>query len=169
MPVKFVGWQDLGSLTFTPDDTDRVVGSFSLNDEDDTIWIRVTSETSPTPWPWSFGILGWKSSQGYELGTCKAYSDESGLVYRLGVGLPPMERSGVITFEPRGFNLAWIKKGNPWTLSFEAQSGIGSIGAPSFGTRATLMVPATPSGNVRPDFSIEGEFAKLIFNLLVKR
>lgn len=120
---RFVDWQDLGQLTFTPDDTDRVVGSFSLNDGDDTIWIRVESETPPTPWPWSFGILGWKSARGYELGSCKAYSDESGLVYRLGVGLSPVERTGLITFEPRGFNLAWVKKGNPWTIKFQATSG----------------------------------------------
>ena len=123
MNSRFLDWQDLGALTFTPDDTDRVVGSFSLNDGDNAIWIRVTSDSSPTPWPWSFGILGWKSARGYELGSCKAYSDESGLIYRLGVGLSPVERTGLITFEPRGFNLAWIKQGNPWTLSFEATSG----------------------------------------------
>ena len=145
---RFVDWQDLGSLTFTPDDTDRVVGSFSLDDGDDTIWIRVESETSPTPWPWSFGILGWKSARGYELGSCKAYSDESGLVYRLGVGLSPVERTGVITFEPRGFNLAWIKKGNPWTLSFQAtsgQSGSGS-GSEEFGAVVNSFVDTSGNG-----------------------
>jgi hypothetical protein len=125
---RFTGWQDLGSLTFTPDDTDRVVGSFSLDVGQDTLWIRVESETPPTPWPWSYGILGWKTSRGYELGSCKAYSDEAGVVYKLGFGLPPVERSGVITFEPRGFNIAWVKKGNPWTLSFSAQSGTSSSG-----------------------------------------
>ena len=138
---RFTGWQDLGSLTFTPDDTDRVVGSFSIGDDDDTIWIRVESETPPTPWPWSYGILGWKTEQGYELGSVKAYSDEAGQVFRLGVGLQPVERSGVITFEPRGYNLAWIKRGNPWTLNFSAQSGSSSSGVtPIFGTRASLGV-----------------------------
>ena len=141
--MRFTGWQDLGSLTFTPDDTDRVVGSFSIGPDDDTIWIRVESETPPTPWPWSYGILGWKTDQGYELGSVKAYSDEAGQVFRLGVGLQPVERSGVITFEPRGYNLAWIKKGNPWTLNFSAQSGSSGTGSPPvFGTRATLGVLA---------------------------
>ncbi len=139
---RFTGWQDLGSLTFTPDDTDRVVGSFSIGDDDDTIWIRVESETPPTPWPWSYGILGWKTEQGYELGSVKAYSDEAGQVFRLGVGLQPVVRTGVITFEPRSFNLNWVKKGNPWTLKFEAQSGNSSStpADPAFGTRATLGV-----------------------------
>lgn len=157
MASRFLEWQDLGSLTFTPDDTDRVVGSFSLNDGDNTLWIRVESETSPTPWPWSFGILGWKSSRGYELGTCKAYSDESGLVYRLGVGLSPVERTGVITFEPRGFNLAWIKKGNPWTLNFQATSGRsgGESSPQSVGAVVNSFVDTADNGIslVRVDFS----------------
>lgn len=142
MSERFTSWTDLGSITFTPDDTDRVVGSFSLGPEDDTIWVRVESQTPPTPWPFSYGILGWKTSNGYELGSVKAYSDESGQVYRLGVGLQPVERTGVITFEPRGYNLAWVKRGYPWTLSFQAQSGSKEDGVPSFGVRATLGVLA---------------------------
>ena len=147
--ARFTGWQDLGSLTFTPDDTDRVVGSFSLDQGHDTIWIRVESETPPTPWPWSYGILGWKTSRGYELGSCKAYSDEAGIVYRLGFGLPPVERTGVITFEPRGFNIAWIKKGNPWTLTFAAQSGTtsdGGSGSETFGAVVNSFVDTADNG-----------------------
>ena len=140
--MKLVGWQLVGQHTFTPDDLVTTIGSFSLDADHDTVWVRVTSQTPPTPWPWSYGILGWKSAQGYELGSIKAYSEEVGQVFRLGVGLPPMERSGVITFAPRGYNLAWVKKGNPWTLQFEAQSGTAATPPllPSFGTRATLGV-----------------------------
>ena len=128
LPVeaRFTDWQSLGTLTFTPDDTDRVVGSFSLAEGQDTIWLKVQSLTAPEPWPWSYGILGWKTSQGYELGSCKAYSDEAGQVYRLGVGRPPSVRDGIVTFEPRGFNLAWVKQGNPWTLKFECSAGSSS-------------------------------------------
>jgi hypothetical protein len=68
--------------------------------------------------------LGLKTTFGYELGTIKAFAEEDGNVERLGVGLPPVERSGSLTFEPRSFNLAWIRNGNPWTLTFEAQSGV---------------------------------------------
>jgi len=151
LPVgnRFTGWQDLGSLTFTPDDTDRVVGSFSLDEGQDTIWIRVESQTPPSPWPWSYGILGWKTSRGYELGSCKAYSDEAGITYRLGFGLPPVERTGVVTFEPRGFNIAWIKKGNPWTLNFAAQSGTssdGGSGSQAFGVAVNSFVDTADNG-----------------------
>ena len=159
--MRFTGWQDLGSLTFTPDDTDRVVGSFSIGPDDDTIWIRVESETPPTPWPWSYGILGWKTDEGYELGSVKAYSDEAGQVFKLGVGLQPVERTGVITFEPRGYNLAWIKRGNPWTLNFSAQSGSSSSGAPPvFGTRATLGV-LSDLVNLAVSYAISNGFASI--------
>ena len=118
----------------TPDDTDRVVGSFSLQEGDTHLWVRMRSLSQPDPWPWSYGILGWKTTQGYELGSIKAYSATESEVFRLGNGLPPVERSGVITFEPRSFNLAWVKRGNPWTLNFQAQSGV--IQSPGLGDAA---------------------------------
>ena len=69
-------------------------------------------------------ILGWRSSFGYELGTTKAFAEPESAVQRLGLGLQPVERIGVLTFEPRSFNLSWIKRGNPWSLTFEAQTGV---------------------------------------------
>lgn len=147
---KLVGYQNIGTLTFTPGDLTTVVGDFSIDSDHDTIWVRITSEQPPTPWPWSYGILGWQTDNGYELGTCKAYSDQSGQVFKLGVGLSPSQRTGRITFEPRGYNLAWIKKGNPWTLTFQAQSGKSNSGSipdvPSFGVRSTLGVLSDLAG-----------------------
>ena len=140
--MRFIGWQTIGELTFTPDDRTTVVGDFSMGPDDDTIWVKVTSLTSPSPWPWSYGILSWKTANGNELGSVKAYSEQVGEVFRLGVGLPPSERTGSLTFEPRSYNLAWVKQGNPWTLRFEAQSGSTAAppSFPDFGTRATLGV-----------------------------
>ena len=126
----------VGTHVFTPDDTQVIIGSVSLEPGDDTIWVRITQNQAPGPWPWSYGILGWRSAFGYELGTTKAFAEPQGAVQRLGVGLQPVERSGVLTFEPRSFNLAWIKKGNPWTLTFEAQTGVqvaAGGGSVSFG------------------------------------
>ena len=114
----------VGSHTFTPEDKQVVIGSISLEPGEDTIWVRITQNQPTGPWPWSYGILGWRSSFGYELGTTKAFAEPQSAVQRLGVGLQPVERTGVLTFEPRSFNLAWIKKGNPWSLTFEAQTGI---------------------------------------------
>ena len=121
---RFTGWTDLGTITVTPNSTIVDVGGFVMAQNDTHIWVRMKSNTPPDPWPWSYGILGWKTSQGYELGSCKAYSETASEVFRLGSGLPPVERSGIITFEPRAFNLAWVKRGNPWSLTFQAQSGV---------------------------------------------
>jgi len=114
----------VGTHVFTPDDTQVIIGSVSLEEEDDTIWVRITQNQATGPWPWSYGILGWRSAFGYELGTTKAFAEPQGAVQRLGIGLQPVERTGVLTFEPRSFNLSWIKRGNPWSLTFEAQTGV---------------------------------------------
>lgn len=128
MNVRFNQWTDLGQITVTPNDAEVIVGGFSLSGNDNALWIQMTSLNEPGPWPWSYAILGWKSSQGYELGSAKAYAEDEGEVFILGNGLQPVERSGVITLRPRSFNLAWINKGNPWTLAFKAQSGINGGG-----------------------------------------
>jgi len=137
----------VGTHVFTPDDTQVIVGSVSLEPGDDTIWVRITQNQVTGPWPWSYGILGWRSAFGYELGTTKAFAEPQGAVQRLGVGLSPLERAGVLTFEPRSFNLAWIKKGNPWSLTFEAQTGIQVTqggGGVTFGvTSASGDIPFT--------------------------
>ena len=114
----------VGTHTFIPGDDLVVVGSFTLDENADTIWVEITQDQVTGPWPWSYGVLGFRSAFGYELGTVKAFSKPEGVIQRLGVGRPPLERSGVITFQPRSFNLAWIRQGNPWTLSFAAESGV---------------------------------------------
>jgi hypothetical protein len=137
----------VGTHVFTPDDTQVIIGSISLEPGDDAIWVRITQNQATGPWPWSYGILGWRSAFGYELGTTKAFAEPQGAVQRLGVGLQPVERSGVLTFEPRSFNLAWIKKGNPWSLTFEATTGVqvqAGGGSVTFGvTSAQGDVPWT--------------------------
>ena len=128
-----------------------IIGSVSLQPGEDTIWVRITQNQPTGPWPWSYGILGWRSAFGYELGTTKAFAEPQGAVQRLGVGLQPVERTGVLTFEPRSFNLSWIKKGNPWSLTFEAQTGVqveAGGGSVTFGvTSAFGDIPFTLSSS----------------------
>ena len=141
----------VGTHVFTPNDTQVVIGSVSLEPGEDAIWVRITQNQPTGPWPWSYGILGWKSSFGYELGTTKAFAEPESAVQRLGVGLQPVERTGVLTFEPRSFNLSWIKKGNPWSLTFEAQTGVqveAGGGSVTFGvTSAAGDIPFTLSSS----------------------
>ena len=156
-------WILVGERTFTPNDSSGVIGGISLSEEDDTIWVRVTNLNQPGPWPWSYGILGWQSSQGYELGSIKCFSDSVGEVTKLGVGLRPVDRSGELDFRPRSYNLAWIKNGNPWTLRFEAKVGSSSSGGdvPVFGTRATLGVLTDIAGTVI-DYAITDGVARVL-------
>ena len=131
--LRFTDWSVVGTRTFTPDDLIEVVGSFSMAEGHDTLWTRITLLSPSTPWPWSYGILGFKTSNGYELGSVKAYPEIDSEVFRLGVGRPPYERSGLLTFEPRSFNLAWVRNGYPLTLKFECSSGVtGGGSADSF-------------------------------------
>jgi hypothetical protein len=127
MSLRFVTWTDLGSVTFRPTDQVVDVGEVTLVEGATTLWIRVTQLSGATPWPWSYGIAAFESIEGRPLGSVKAYGHPDGEVVQLGVGLPPVERTGSLVFEPRGFNLAWIRNGNPWELNFEVRSGTPSI------------------------------------------
>jgi hypothetical protein len=138
-------WQSVGQHTFLPTDRAVQVGSFDLAPGQDTLWVRITQITTPEYWPWSYGILSWRSASGLELGSAKAYSTQLGEVFRLGVGLPPSDRNGSIWFEPRGYNLGWIKAGFPWTLSFEAQSGPPQVVAPVI--NSVTLSEDDPTGN----------------------
>ena len=123
----------LGEKTVGPNDLRVVVGSFSLGETDDTLWIEVQRTNPGGPWPWSYGILSYQTNFGFELGSTKAYTASEGEVFRLGVGRKPRGRTGSIIYEPRSFNLAWVKNGNPLTLSFSAVSGVAASATESGG------------------------------------
>ena len=150
MQPRFSGWIDLGEVTILPTDEERVIGPVSLNPGDDTLWVKVTQLGGPSPWPWSYGIASYQSSEGRPFGSVKAYSHPLGEVVRLGVGLPAAVDVGSLVFEPRSFNLAWIKKGYPWPLRFEVQSG--QAGGAS--GRTSLSFPVSDQGQLDVPWSL---------------
>ena len=113
----------LGQITVTANDLSVVVGSFSIEEGDDTIWLDIQRTSPSGPWPFSYGIVSWQTAFGLELGSAKAYTSDSGEVYQLGVGRTPRSRTGSIIYEPRSFNLAWVRNGNPLSLAFSVASG----------------------------------------------
>jgi len=146
-------------VTVVPESPSPVeVGTFDLGESHDTIWIKVTSAPSGgCPWPWTYGLLTWISTEGRELGTVKINGVCEGEVFRLGVGRSPLVRSGMLQFEPRSYNLAWIKLGHPWTLTFEVSSGVTNSGGggQTVGAVVNSFVDAADNGLslVRVDFS----------------
>jgi hypothetical protein len=126
---RFAEYSLVGQVTFTPESLDTVIGDFSIGEDHDTIWVKVTQIGGNGPWPFSYGILGWQTAQGFELGSIKCYGEETGEVFRLGVGRPPLLRAGRLIFDPRSFNLAWVRAGTPWTLRFDAASGQSGSGS----------------------------------------
>ena len=153
--TRFVQTYD---VTVYPDTNSPVdIGEFVLGAQDDTIWIKVTSAPqSGCPWPWSYGLLTWISEEGRELGTVKINGVCEGEVFRLGVGRTPSLRTGRFSFTPRSYNLAWVKLGHPWSLTFEAVSGITSGGGGQVpGAVINSFVDTADNGLslVRVDFS----------------
>ena len=127
-----MSWTNVGSVNVGPQDQEVLVGSFTMQPDDDTLWFRITQTSPNEVWRYAVGLLTWRTSFGQELGTEKVYGDTDSEVFRLGVGLPPLERTGDVLFTPRSYNRAWISISDPpiWSLSFEAQSGKSGV-APS--------------------------------------
>ena len=132
----------VGTITVGPDSNSIAVGSFSLGEGHDALWIEVQRTSPDQGWPWSYGILSWRSAFGNELGSCKAYAAKAGEIYKLSVSRAPRSTTGTIYYEPRSFNLAWVKKGYSLTLAFSATSGVATA------------VPAGAGGSVA--FPVDG-------------
>ena len=162
-------FEEVGSVEVRPQDREVLVGSFSLEADDDTIWFKVT-QTSPTDvWTYAYGLLTWRSCEGQELGTVKVHGHTNSEVVALGVGLPPVERTGDVFFTPRAWNRRWISIDNPplWGLTFEAQSGLSGVGSPSFGSKSTLTTLSDLVGHI-VDFVISDSFARLALTSFLK-
>ena len=122
-------FQLVGDVTLTPESDNVNVGTFTLGQGEDILWVGIQQLSPAGSGPFSYGILGFKSANGYELGTQKAWPSPDLSVSRLSVGLAPALQTGFITFEPRSFNLRWISAGTPWSLRFYARGGTSSVSA----------------------------------------
>ena len=125
------GFLPIGSVSVTAGTHEVSVGAVTLAPGADTLWVKVTQQGGESPWPWGFGLASFVTAQGRELGTAKIYGNTDGEVFKLGNGLSPMERSGMLVFRPRSFSLAWLRAGNAtWNLSFAARSGTAAAVSP---------------------------------------
>ena len=143
-------WTSVGSVNVGPQDREVLVGPFTMQPDDDTIWFRITQTSPNQKWNYSYGLVTWKTSFGQELGTRKVYGATDSEVFALGAGLAPLERTGSVFFAPRAYNRAWINASEPpiWSLTFEAQSGkTGGGNAPqSIGAVVNSFVTTSGDG-----------------------
>ena len=162
-------FEAVGNVEVGPQDREVLVGSFSLEADDDTIWFKVTQTSPADVWTYAYGLLTWRSSEGQELGTVKVHGHTDSEVVALGVGLPPLQRVGNVFFTPRSWNRRWISIDTPpvWGLSFEAQSGISGSGSPVFGTRATLTTLSDRLGNAA-DYVLSDDFARVALTTFLR-
>ena len=165
--------KEIDVISVGPTDLTVEVGSFSLEEDDDTLYVDVQQMSPNQVWNYSYGLLWWESAFGRELGTEKVYGHQVGETYKLGIGRSPRSRSGRIMFAPRAFNRRWISIENPptWTLSISAESAKSSSGAlpdlPAFGNRATLGVLSDLVG-AGVSYAITGSDAPYAFIKLTK-
>jgi len=163
-----MNWSAERNVTVGPADVSPIsVGDFSIGEDENTIWVKMTSAKTDGDcvWPWSYGLLTWITDDGRELGTVKVNGVCDGEVFKLGNGLTPSFRTGRVEFTPRSYNLQWIKLGHPWQLKFQFKSGTeGNAGVlpdvPGFGVRATLGVFADLA-NAGITYAISDGFASI--------
>lgn len=117
-----MAWQSIGTVTVSPTTTEAVVGPIEVPTYGG-VELKIR-QTSSTPFRWGFGLLSFKSGNGYELGTIKVWPRTTFSHYKLGAGLGVVSNSGILVFEPRSFNLRWVLAG--FSLSLQVLADIAS-------------------------------------------
>jgi hypothetical protein len=117
-----MAWTRIGSITVGPDDAEVTVGPIEVPAVGGVeVMLRQTQPSQP--FKFAYGLLSFESANGRDLGTVKVWATSEFTSYRLGDGLSSQAPSGVLVFEPRSYNLRWIKAGWSWSLEFMADVG----------------------------------------------
>jgi hypothetical protein len=149
-----MAWVRVGSVTVRPETGQVVVGAIEVPPQDGIeIMVRQTSPVQG--FKFAYGLVSFRSVLGLELGTIKVWAGPEWQSYKLGAGLSALYRTGALLFEPRSYNLRWVKAGFPWALEFMADVGIELPGdrvrAPGFVDsvdRALRLVGVGTSGRI---------------------
>ncbi len=113
-----MAWQLVGRVTVGPFDDSVVVGPIEVPTAGGFEFS--VRQVEPTPFKWGNGLVSFVSSQGRELGTEQVWPKLQRESYYLGDNLTVLENSGVLIFEPRLWNLRWVRAGFPLVLEFLA-------------------------------------------------
>jgi hypothetical protein len=115
-------WTRVGSITVRPESDEVRVGVIEVPPQGG-IELMVRQISPNQGFKFAFGLLSFRSALGRELGTVKCHPIPEWTALKLGEGLSSLSRSGELLFEPRSYNLAWIRRGYPWSVEFMADIG----------------------------------------------
>lgn len=145
-----MAWQLVGAVTISPDTEEAVVGPIEVPTYGG-VEVKLR-QTAPTPFRWGYGLLSYRSTNGLELGTIKVWPRLEFSNYLLGEGLTVVANSGALVFEPRTWNLRWVKAG--FSLTVEVLADLATdlpsdrYQSDGFSTGAGAPLPLTLSGTL---------------------
>jgi hypothetical protein len=113
-----MAWQSIGSVTIGPNTDEAVVGSITVPTFGG-VAIKVR-QTSSAPFQFGYGLLSFRSTFGRELGTIRVWPRPEATVYMMGQGLTVIDNIGQLVFEPRTWNLRWVRAGFNLSIDFLA-------------------------------------------------
>lgn len=117
-----MAWQSIGTVTVGPTTAEAVVGPIEVPTYGG-VELKLR-QTEPSPFRWGYGLLSFRSGNGYELGTIKVWPRTTFTAYKLGAGLGVVSNAGILVFEPRSFNLRWVMAG--FSLSVQVLADLPS-------------------------------------------
>jgi hypothetical protein len=113
-----MAWQLVGRVTVGPSDDLVEVGPIEVPTAGGFEFS--VRQVEPTGFRWGNGLVSFISSQGRELGTVQVWPKLERESYYMGQNLTVIDNSGVLVFEPRLWNLRWVRAGFPLVLEFLA-------------------------------------------------
>jgi hypothetical protein len=144
-----VAWTSVGSVTVGPLSQAIRFGQIEVPPQGG-IEMQCRQTSADQKFKFAYGLLSFESPLGRELGTVKCWPVPEWTSFKLGEGLSSLSRSGSLVFEPRSYNLRWVKEGFPWSIAFRADIGFDlpadRIRAPGFVDAVDVSLPLVKVG-----------------------
>jgi len=144
-----MSWQRIGSITVGPESDEVQVGRIEVPSQGGIE--LMCRQTSPYQgFKFAYGLLSFESALGRELGTVKCWPVPEWTAFRLGEGLSSLSGAGSLVFEPRSYNLYWVRAGFPWSIEFMADIGLDlpadRVRVPGFVNTLDVILPLVKVG-----------------------
>ena len=144
-----MAWTQVGSVTVGPTSQEIRFGQIEVPPQGG-IEMMCRSTSADKGFKFAYGLLSFESALGRELGTVKVWPAREWTAFKLGEGLSSLSRAGSLVFEPRSYNLRWIKAGFSWSIAFMADIGFDLPAdrnrAPGFVNTVDVFLPLVKVG-----------------------